>query len=171
MLSTKLLVSTGFLILAPLLANCTQPMTGRPATGEATAPSRTFKREAQEPRRGGILNVSGRLKPEHWDVHQAASSATLWPVGPVYSSLLRYDWVDNEKIIPDLAEKWTVSEQGDLYTFSLRRGVKWQDGTSMTAADVKFSLDRVRTPPQGVTSPRKALLGTLRIFRRLTTLR
>jgi len=44
---------------------------------------------------------------------------------------------------PHLAESWTVSPDGLTYTFKLKRGVKFHDGTEMTAADVAFSMDRV----------------------------
>ena len=48
---------------------------------------------------------------------------------------------------PSLAEKWTVSPDGKLYEFSLRKGVKWhEDIGEFTADDVKFSLDRYLDP-------------------------
>lgn len=54
----------------------------------------------------------------------------------------------NEKleVVPDLAEKWTVSNDGRVYLFTLRRGAKFHDGRAITAADVKFSLERVADP-------------------------
>jgi oligopeptide transport system substrate-binding protein len=54
----------------------------------------------------------------------------------------------NEKleVVPDLAEKWTVSNDGRVYTFSLRRGAKFHDGRPITATDVKFSLERAADP-------------------------
>lgn len=54
----------------------------------------------------------------------------------------------NEKleVVPDLAEKWTVSNDGRIYTFSLRRGAKFHDGRAITASDVKFSIERAADP-------------------------
>jgi peptide/nickel transport system substrate-binding protein len=46
---------------------------------------------------------------------------------------------------PDLAESWTVSPDGLVYTFVLQSGVKWQDGQPFTAADVKFTYDLITT--------------------------
>ncbi|MFC0529184.1 ABC transporter substrate-binding protein [Phytohabitans kaempferiae] len=46
-------------------------------------------------------------------------------------------------IIPALAESWQISPDGTVYTFSLRKGVKWHDGTPFTSADVAFSLNEV----------------------------
>jgi len=51
------------------------------------------------------------------------------------------------EIEPKLAESWTVSPDGLMYTFNLRRGVKFHDGTELTAEDVKYSLDRMTPIP------------------------
>ncbi|HLC30520.1 MAG TPA: ABC transporter substrate-binding protein, partial [Dehalococcoidia bacterium] len=54
-----------------------------------------------------------------------------------------------------LAEKWDISKDGKIYTFTLRKGVKFHNGNPFTSADVKFTLDRVKDPPKGVISPRQ----------------
>ena len=53
------------------------------------------------------------------------------------------------EIEPKLAESWTVSSDGLAYTFKLRQGVKFHDGTELTAEDVKFSLERVLALKEG----------------------
>ena len=57
----------------------------------------------------------------------------------IFSMLFRLDYKMNP--VPDLAEEWTISDDGLIYTFKLRDGVKWHDGTPFTSADVKFSMD------------------------------
>ena len=54
----------------------------------------------------------------------------------------------NEKMeqIPQLAERWDVSPDARVYTFHLRKGVKFHDGTPFNAAAVKANFDRVRNP-------------------------
>src|ERR687886_684958 len=54
----------------------------------------------------------------------------------------------NEKleVVPDLAEKWQVSNDGRTYTFTLRKGAKFHDGREVKAADVKYSLERAADP-------------------------
>lgn len=50
------------------------------------------------------------------------------------------------EIVPQLAERWTVSDDGLTYTFYLRRNVRWQDGEPFTAADVAFTVGLLQSP-------------------------
>lgn len=43
--------------------------------------------------------------------------------------------------VPELAERWSIEDEGRTYRFSLRRGVQWHDGTPLTSADVKFTFE------------------------------
>jgi len=60
----------------------------------------------------------------------------------VYERLVYYD-KDKLTIVPELAESWEVSQDGLVYTFHIRKGIKFHDGTPLNASAVKFSLDRV----------------------------
>jgi len=62
----------------------------------------------------------------------------------IYESLTRID--RNGRIVPGLAESWTVSPDGKEYVFKLRTGVKYHDGEAFDASDVKFSIDRLIDP-------------------------
>ena len=87
--------------------------------------------------------VAMQLEPPHLDPTSAAAGAidsVLY--SNVFEGLTRF--ASDGAVIPGLAESWDISEDGKTYTFHLRNGVKFHDGTAMDAEDVKFSLDRAR---------------------------
>src|SRR5262249_6698647 len=61
----------------------------------------------------------------------------------------------------DLAQSWTVAPDLLTYTFKLHSGVTFHDGTPLTSQDVKATYDRLRNPPQGVVSTRKATFADI----------
>jgi len=112
--------------------------------------------DAQEtPRRGGVLlSVIGADAPS-LDAHQESTFATLHPVAPLYSTLLQIDPYSHPNVIGDAASEWKISPDGLTYTFKIRHGIRFHDGSTMTAADVKATFDKIIFPPEGVRSPRK----------------
>ncbi len=83
------------------------------------------------------------LEPPHLDPTAGAAAAIDEVVyANVFEGLTRIG--PNGEVLPDLAESWTVSDDGKVYTFKLHTGVKFHDGTDFDANDVKFSLDRAR---------------------------
>src|SRR5262245_30361171 len=87
---------------------------------------------AQAPKRGGVLRIADREAP-NLDPHLAVSFLTHSWSSMVYSQLVRFAYGPEQKhpadftIMPDLAEKWTVSKDGTVYTFMLRKGVKFHN--------------------------------------------
>ena len=81
-----------------------------------------------------------------FDIHYQTTYIAAQPVGPIYNGLLTFDVYNNEQIVGDLAERWEVAPDGKQITFSLRRGVKFHDGTDFTCADAKYSLDKLADP-------------------------
>src|SRR5262249_1483678 len=78
----------------------------------------------------------------------------------MYDNLIRRDPRDSgQSIIPDLAHSWEISKDGKTYTFFLRRGVKFHDGGTLTAEDVKATFQRLIFPPTGFISPRPTLFS------------
>lgn len=78
----------------------------------------------------------------------AFSSDGLEFVRNVYEGLLEYAPASTE-LRPALAESWEVSEDGLTYTFTIRSGVTFHDGSELDAEDVAASLERIRTVNQG----------------------
>jgi peptide/nickel transport system substrate-binding protein len=105
-------------------------------------------------KQGGELKFGVSAEPPNYDCHANSSFAFIHPVRPHYSTLLKFDAANYPKIKGDLAESWTVSNDGLTYTFKLRKGVKFHDGSTLTSTDVKVSYDRIRNPPKGVVSVR-----------------
>ena len=117
---------------------------------------------AQTPKSGGTLLLSNGGDPPTLDMHQSATYLTEFVGSPCYSTLLRIDPTDVNKLVPDLAEKFEVSSDGMTITFHLHGSAEFHNGMPVTAEDVAFSLDRIRMPPKGIVSPRKGLLGNVK---------
>lgn len=108
------------------------------------------------PRRGGILTHVVESETSTFDCHASGTSFTLQTVSPHYSTLLRFDPNDYSNVIGDLAESWEVSDDGTEYTFTLRDGVTFHDGSTFDAEDVKATWDKIVNPPEGIVSVRQA---------------
>src|SRR5262249_11815850 len=120
--------------------------------------------DAQErPRSGGELVFVVPSEPPSSDGHAEGTFGVVHPLAPHYNTLLRIDPTDKTgtKVAPDVAESWTISKDGLVYTLKLRRGVKFHDGAEMTARDVKASYDKIVSPPAGVRSYRKSQYRTI----------
>ena len=115
----------------------------------------------QQPKRGGILQFAISAETPHYDCHSSDTYATLHFVAPFYSTLLTFNLDKYPEVKGDLAESWTVAPDLLTYTFKLRSGVTFHDGTPLTSADVKATYDRLRYSPQGVTSTRQATFGDI----------
>ena len=114
--------------------------------------------DAQDkPRHGGELVFVVPSEPPSYDAHQEETFGVIHPMAPHYNTLLRVDPNDRTgtKPVGDIAESWTVSKDGLTYTFKIRRGVKFHDGSELTSKDVKASYDKILKPPAGVKSLRK----------------
>ncbi|EPX79577.1 ABC transporter substrate-binding protein [Salipiger mucosus] len=89
------------------------------------------------------LTVALQLEPPHLDPTSAAAGAidsVLY--ANVFEGLTRF--AEDGSVQPALAESWEISDDGLTYTFTLREGVSFHDGSEMDASDVKFTLDRAR---------------------------
>lgn len=104
------------------------------------------------------LVVGVVLEPPHLDPTAGAAAAIDEVVyANVFEGLTRIN--EKGEITPALAESWTVSEDGKVYTFKLRSGAKYHDGSDFNADDVKFSLDRARA--ENSTNAQKGLFAAI----------
>ena len=88
------------------------------------------------------ITIALQLEPPHMDPTSAAAGAidsVLYT--NVFEGLTRF--MGDGSVVPGLAESWEILDDGLTYTFKLRSGVTFHDGTTMDAEDVKFSLDRI----------------------------
>ncbi len=115
---------------------------------------------AQTPKRGGILTyVIPADAPPSFDGHRETTFATIHAAAPFYSVLIRVT-PDNPASTTDFVcdlctEMPKPTDGGKTYTFKIRDGVKFHDGSKLTAQDVAFSWQYIVKPPQGVTSARQ----------------
>jgi peptide/nickel transport system substrate-binding protein len=128
------------------------------ATAEAEAagedePTEAEEEEAEEPTAttssgsegtsGGAIEVLREGDADLYDPVLNDSNNVIWMIYSVYQGLVKTD-VTATGIEPNLAESWEISDDGLTYTFALRSGVKFSDGSDMTVDDVIWSLERAR---------------------------
>jgi peptide/nickel transport system substrate-binding protein len=108
--------------------------------------SRTFQdgTPVPEPVAGGVLKIALQADPTTLDPTQAGLTAIWKVVEHVYDTLVRVD--PNLVAQPGLAESWEISDDSTVYTFHLRSGITFHDGTPLTSDDVLFTYTRVLDP-------------------------
>jgi peptide/nickel transport system substrate-binding protein len=115
---------------------------------------------AQAQKLGGTLTFVVPSNPPSYDAHQETTFGVIHPLAPMYSVLIRVDPDEpgSPNFVCDLCEGDVPKPtDGDTkYTFKIRQGVKFHDGTPLTSADVKASLDKIIFPPEGIPSSRKS---------------
>ena len=116
---------------------------------------------AETPKHGGTLTyLIPADAPPSFDGHRETTFATVHSAAPFYSVLIRVN-PDNPSSTTDFVcdlctEMPQPTDDGKTYTFRIRDGVKWHDGTPLTAADVAASWQAIVHPPAGVTSARES---------------
>ena len=115
---------------------------------------------AETPKRGGKLTfMIAADAPPSFDGHREQTFAMIHPVAPFYSLLVRVNPenpASNEFVCDLCTEMPKPTDGGTTYTFTIRDGVTFHDGSPLIAADVAASWSRIIFPPEGVTSARSA---------------
>jgi len=117
--------------------------------------------EEEAPKRGGTLAYTIPADaPPSFDGHREGTFATLHSAAPFYSLLIRINPENPSSTTDFVCDLCTVmpqpTEGGKTYTFKIRDGVKFTDGSPLTAADVAASWNHIIYPPKGVLSPRQS---------------
>lgn len=98
----------------------------------------------------GVLTIGRREDSSTFDPINTAQNIDFWVFANVYDVLVRVDKTGT-KLEPGLAESWTVSDDGTVYTFKMR-DAKFSDGSQITSEDAKFSLERIRDDERSLWS-------------------
>nr|WP_244523132.1 ABC transporter substrate-binding protein [Aquamicrobium aerolatum] len=113
---------------------------------------------AQQAGPDAIINIGSLYEPQNLDNTAGAGQGVSEAFnGNVYEALFRL--ADSGEVEPVLSESYEASEDGLTYTFKLREGVTFHSGDPLTAADVKFSIERVMAPES--KSSRRNSLSTI----------
>src|SRR6202011_348380 len=115
----------------------------------------------EEPKRGGTLTyMIPADAPPSFDAHREETYATIHSAAPFYSVLIRanpYDPGKTDDLVCDLCTAMPKpTEDGKTYTFKIREGVKFTDGSPLTAEDVAASWGMIVHPPEGISSARES---------------
>ena len=136
--SRKQLLRSGSIILALSLlsAGCSGSTN---SVAEKTSDDSSLGAEATNT--SATITFAYQADISSFDPDNGFEVAGLGAINAVYEGLVEYATGSTE-IVGLLAESWTISDDGLIYTFSIRDGVKFHDGTPMTAQEVKISLER-----------------------------
>lgn len=89
-----------------------------------------------------VLNFALSGNPDTLDPHKTSGTLTFQTLKSIYDTLVEANM--KEKIVPALAESWSVSEDSLTWTFKIRPGVVFHNGDTLTAKDVKATFERVK---------------------------
>ncbi len=103
------------------------------------------------------LRVDIGSEPPSLDPQLLADTSSARVTNDLFAGLVDFD--QKNQVIAGLADKWTISPDGKSYTFHLRDGIKFSDGTPITANDIVFSWQRLANPDFG--APYAQLLNNL----------
>ncbi|GAC1352751.1 MAG: ABC transporter substrate-binding protein [Polyangiales bacterium] len=105
---------------------------------------RGHRTDRVEPTRGGVLRLATYSNFANIDPAKAFDTERQPFLELLFAGLVAYD--SRGKLVPDLSERWEVSDEGLTYRFFLRHGVRMHDGNILDSSDVKRSVERALHP-------------------------
>ncbi len=115
----------------------------QPAPAQVPATARVEEQQEMEERTGGVLR---RLwsDPPTLDPHLSGDTTSAGVVVEIFSGLVALN--TDLQLVPDVADRWEISQDGKTYTFYIRDNARFHDGKPITASDFKWSLERAASP-------------------------
>lgn len=114
-----------------------------------------------EPVKGGEITIGiAQNLDDSLDPHQTVAAGTREVLFNIFEGLVKPN--SDGEMIPAVAEKYTLSEDGTTYTFTLREGVKFHNGQTVTAEDVVYSINRCAAVPEGQEKPLVAAFSAVK---------
>lgn len=114
-----------------------------------------------EPVKGGEITVGiAQDLDDSLDPHQTVAAGTREVLFNIFEGLVKPN--SDGEMIPAVAEKYELSEDGTTYTFTLREGVKFHNGQTVTAEDVVYSINRCAAVPEGQEKPLVAAFSAVK---------
>jgi ABC-type transport system substrate-binding protein len=128
-------------------------------SGPLPAPLPTAHPGDETPRHGGTLNLASFGDIRGLDPAVTADELSGAAIEQIFAGLVDYD--AEARVVPDLAARYEISEDGLVYRFFLHEGIRFQDGTELTADDVKRSIERALHPttPNPAASSFESIAG------------
>lgn len=117
------------------------------------APASQGEQTGETPTAGGTLTYGRLASANDLDLHTQITANNAFAIDKIFETLVSFD--EHGKIVDWLAKSHEISDDGLTYTFTLRDGLKYSDGTAVQAGDVKFSLERnlAKEGPLMLTAP------------------
>ena len=104
----------------------------------------SFDQSAGDPSAGGTLRLELMSDPITLDPAFLTDSTSNEVAAQIHAGLVQFD--DGARVMPAIARSWTISADGLMWTFYLRKGVRFHHGRELVAGDVKYSLERLLDP-------------------------
>ena len=142
----------------------TAPPRATPTPAPTPTPEPPPTPAADEPKRGGTLEIgirNTRGATGHFIAVPArigVDATSFAAAHNIFNQLIIRDPYKGQALGGDLAESWTVTNDGTRYTFRIPRGVTWHDGTPLTSRDVLYSFEAAMNPPEGYQPTRTPVI-------------
>ena len=150
-----LLIGTMGALLALLVSACGGSSSGGGSISvaqEGESSKTTNVACEEEPVAGGSLVYSRQLETVTLNPREIKNgNGDIFAQEMIFSGIVRNDPNGTDKVVPGLAEKWDISKDGLTYTFHLRPGLKYSDGSPLSAQDIAWNLEQFADPEVNIS--------------------